>query len=243
MLNVFLVACSSSTSNNSFNSFFANGPISTSIKSVQASLKDVNTQIDETPLSPKYRYLRIWINDQPALIVLGFTETDGTLIWYSSDKNVFKTYKDRYVGSVGFQYNWDNVFYQKVPSWDSILTASKKTSLASSKLAKLDPVPLATISQTRDVVNTYEFKVQDRLAVYPAKKPPPSIPSAASTLLKTKNLVWFKEVIESSSAKNTAYIQGYYGIEEIAPNRARFVFGHLCLQKNDCISWMPWGDK
>lgn len=240
-----------------------NNPFVTSINGIGDSFKDTNQIIEQAQLSKQYRYLRIWLSDSPALIVLGFIEPDKTLIWYSKDKNVFKTKSDRYVGSVGMAKRWDHVKFNDIPSWQELALASQKKPLVSSKKANVAPIPLASYTRIRSVNSNQETNIQERVGIYPIHTPsekgsfdflnlklnsaekfdalPSTLPSAAIKILQNKQLLWFTEVIESSTSKFTTSIRAYYALEVAQDGSVHFVFGHQCLGKEDCVSWMPWG--
>jgi hypothetical protein len=211
-------------------------------KNIKNQFQDVNQVIVKTPLVPHYKYLRIWLNEQPALLVLGYTEIDQTMVWYSSDLNVFRTRMDRYAGSTGFIHNWENVSMTRTMSWEKIVEIGQVRKKSYSSAYPRYPA-IASYTRKRDVMPRYEFGITEDVAVYQIPQQPQKITKAASELLQGKNLLWFTEVLENPNTNDSLKIQGFFAVERKSADQYELVFGQQCLQENYCIAWMPWSSS
>jgi hypothetical protein len=211
-------------------------------KTIENQFQDFNKTIVKTSLVPNYKYLRIWLNDQPALLVLGYTEIDQTLVWYSSDQNVFRTRIDRYAGSSGFVHNWENVSMTSSMSWRQIVEMEKtrpKKNLSEYPSFKA----IASYTRKRDVMPNYELGIIEDVVGYQIPQQPKNITKAASDLLQGRDLLWFTELLDPPQKKASLKIQGFFAVERKSSNQFEFVFGQQCLQENYCIAWMPWSSS
>ena len=60
-------------------------------ESLRLAFTNPNTVIDSSPINPNYRYLRADVNNNPALLVLGYVDADpdGPIdVWYSAMKEI-----------------------------------------------------------------------------------------------------------------------------------------------------------
>jgi len=75
---------------------------------VKLGFANPNTVIDQTPLNPNYRYLKVDVNDLPALLVLGYQDEafgQTTEVWYSAFKEVVQIQGGRLAGTQGLEVN------------------------------------------------------------------------------------------------------------------------------------------
>lgn len=243
-LSLLLVSCANQ-SNSFLSDSFKNSPFMASYQIIQESLVDSNDAIEHANLAPQFSYIRVWFNDQAAILALGFTETNQLETWYSADKNVFKTRQGRYAGSSGLEYNWESVHtIWPAPTWNQLLEASSKVKNTTDRDDPLAPTPLFTYARKRHDRSMMEFNIEEKVAIYALKNPPKGIPKAALPLIQPSSLQWFVERILTSNSKNTDAIVAYYALENSAISlSAKLVFSQQCFNPHYCISWMPWSKQ
>ena len=215
-------------------------------KTLRLGFKDTVAQIETSPLKNNLTYLRANINGLDVLLVRGYVDSDArglVDVWYSSDGSVMRIQEGRYLGSIGFDQNWQEVTRKDAPNLELLV----KDEIA--LLVKNSTAPIKTIKKyfsTQSYVGMPNYLVMrdERVsAVVLADKSPPlpdSIPSSFKKYLQNKELIWVAETPQPNDLfKKKGASFAWYGFVK---NKSGFeqVVGQQCLSKDFCITWTPW---
>ncbi len=180
-------------------------------------------------LNPALRYLRVTIDGQVSLFVLGELDasTDSntrapTEVWYSAEREVLRLRDGRVMGVAGFTPEWRNVELRGAPAW--------------AQLAGLNDA--VAYSRLRDVMPGYRYGIDDALSIRR------TLPPARSQLVgvDATSLAWFEETMAgkaSSNAGDTALPAARYAVE-LRAGQAAVVYGEQCLARDVCFTWQRW---
>jgi hypothetical protein len=214
-------------------------------KTMQMGFRDEAAQIEKSPLKNNLTYLRVNIHGLDVLLVKGYVDSDSrgrVDVWYSSDGSVMRIQQGRYLGSIGFDQNWQEVSRNDAPSLDLLLTAEMTLS------GKNPNVPLKTVkkyfsTQSYVAMPSYLVMRDERISAVISSTPPDSIPSSFKKYLQNKDLIWVSETPQPNDIfkkKGTSF--AWYGF--VKNNRGfEQVIGQQCLSKEFCITWTPWPVK
>ena len=178
--------------------------------------------VESATLNPDFRYLRVMIGGRTALLVLGYVDKDsrGPIeVWYSAEREVLKLQHGRVVGAVGMLTEWRNVGLSELPAW-SVLARER--------------APLRW-ERMRDVMPGYRYGVREALAL--AVVPAPE--KSALRDLDPKQLTWFEERTESSTAGDKALPPARYAVR-FGSGGETVVYGEQCLATEVCFTWQRW---
>ena len=191
-------------------------------------------------LNPALRYLRVTIDGQVSLFVLGELDADPrfagnpdgtpnvpTEVWYSAEREVLRLRDGRVMGVSGVTPEWRNVELRGAPAWAQL--AARNEAVAYSRL--------------RDVMPGYRYGINDALSIRRTQAP------ARSQLagIEAHRLAWFEESMataplsnaSSSSGGDTALPPARYALE-LRAGQATVVYGEQCLAKAVCFTWQRW---
>ncbi|MFZ5528362.1 MAG: YjbF family lipoprotein [Pseudomonadota bacterium] len=169
-------------------------------------------------LNPQYRYLRLTVNGQPTLLVLGYVDqADSSApvqVWYSGAGEVIRLRHGRLAGLVGTPTEWRDVRWpQGVPSWQGTLQR-----------------PSASYQRSLDQMPGYRLGVVQSLRLEALAKPGNT--AWAGTM--PADLRWFQE-----SASAGPYAPVRYAVR-FGPQGAEPVYGEQCLTPDLCLTWQTW---
>lgn len=191
-------------------------------------------------LNPALRYLRVTIDGQVSLFVLGNLDADPrpaanpdgtpnapTEVWYSAEREVLRLRDGRVMGVSGFTPEWRNVELRGAPAW--------------AQLAGLNDAMV--YSRLRDVMPGYRYGIHDPLTL--RRTQPPARSQLAG--LEANRLAWFEETrsaepssnAPSSNADDMALPPARYAVE-LRAGQATVVYGEQCLARNVCFTWQRW---
>lgn len=214
-------------------------PIQPTFRGIWQSLWNTDKTVGVT-LNPALRYLRVTIDGQVSLFVLGEVDADPrdaayadgtpkgpTEVWYSAEREVLRLRDGRVMGVSGFTPEWRNVEQRGAPAWASLA-------------ARNDAV---VFSRLRDVMPGYRYGIQDSLTL--RRTPPPARSQIAG--LDANRLAWFEETVaagpaanaSSSYAKDTVLPPARYAVE-LRAGQATVVYGEQCLATTVCFTWQRW---
>ena len=183
--------------------------------------RNTDNHFDRLQLNPQYRYLRVTVNHQSALLVLGYTEEhhDGPIeIWYSDSGQVLRLQNGRVLGTLGLAIDWLNVNYTPLPSWQEIAQSS----------------PIA-YQRKRDQMPGYRFGILESLSISPI--PPPT--TSEIVPISGKELRWYEEV--NSSHPDSSLPTRYAVLEK--DGEFKVMYSDQCLSTRFCLSWQVWPAK
>ena len=165
-------------------------------------------------LDPSFTYLKLSINDQESILVLGYENKDEQ-VWFSSDKAVFKTKNGALSGMSGFRINW-----QIVQNVDPI---------------KLPKIGLPTAyTRIRNTMPGYQFEVRESVLVGPLAHSP-TLPLGIRT---SPSWRWFSESVSSQyGGQKQAY--SYPGLMaiDISARPYQVMYAEQCLSPDYCLRW------
>lgn len=175
--------------------------------------------LTQQPLNPKYRYLRVTLNGQPVLLVLGYVDqADSSApvqVWYSGSGEVLRLQHGRLAGLVGTPTEWLDVRWpQGVPAWQ----------------VALQQMP-ATYARMLDQMPEYRLGTVQSLKIESVAMPKDTAWAGA---LPT-DVHWFQESVSSGAA----YPPARYGVK-MGAQGAEPVYGEQCIAADLCITWQTW---
>lgn len=174
--------------------------------------------VDQRPLNPDLRYLRVTVQGRTALMVLGYVEpapAGPVHTWYSSQGEVLRLQNGRIVGSAGLAVDWRAVRYAGLPSW-----------------SELSGRAVAEFERQRDEMPGYRYGMADRLLVRQVRAPAQAFLAG----LGTQELVWFEETVigPGRPLPSARYgLRQHNGVPTV-------VYGEQCLADHYCIAWQTW---
>lgn len=169
---------------------------------------------DVRPLSDGLSYLRLTVNGVPAMVALGYVDSDPlgrpVHVWYSSAGEVMRTQAGRLVGLVGTPVEWRQVaLASHTPEWADITQPT-------------------SFRRTVDVSPGYQWGLQHDLVVQPVPAPA----DTALSRLAPEQLRWFAEHEQHRRALPARYA--------VSPSTQRVVYGEQCLAPTFCLTWQTW---
>jgi hypothetical protein len=186
-------------------------------------------------LNPALRYLRVTIDGQVSLFVLGELDADPrhaanpdgalpvpTEVWYSGTREVVRLRDGRVTGVSGFTPEWRNVELRGAPAWAQL--AGRNDAVAYSRL--------------RDVMPGYRYGINDALSI--RRTPMPARSQLAG--IEAASLAWFEETmvgVTPANAGDAALPPARYAVE-LRAGQATVVYGEQCLAKAVCFTWQRW---
>ena len=99
------------------------------LKTFKSTFNNQSAVIENASLNKELSYLRVNVVGLDALLVKGYADQDknGAIdVWYSSDGSMMRLQKGRYLGSVGFDRNWQNVEFKDAPNLINIVEYFKR---------------------------------------------------------------------------------------------------------------------
>jgi len=179
---------------------------------------DSGQNIDQLPLNPQLDYLRVSLNGQVALMVLGYrehTQQGPVDTWYSSQGEVLKLQNGRILSTVGLALDWRDVRYQNLPTW---LEASTNTQ--------------RVFFRVRDQMPGYRFGITEQIAINPITAPKDAKLAGVSAV----QLRWLEEKVVSSP---NGLASARFGLHTHA-GVTQVIYGEQCLTESICIAWQKW---
>lgn len=174
-----------------------------------------NSAVENTPLSPDLRYLRLAVDGRVALLVLGYVTPDagGDIeVWYSAYGEVLKLRRGRIVGTAGLATDWRSVRLDRTPLWSSLSHGS------------------TTIVREHDEMPGYRIGIRETLAVSAI-----DAPAASEYVGNPEQLRWFEERSDSFD-----WAPSRYAIDISPTGREVPVYGEQCISKKLCLVWQRW---
>jgi hypothetical protein len=172
-------------------------------------------------LDPNLQYLKVTVNRQELLMVLGY-HFDDQQVWFSSDRAVLKTKKGYLLDLDGFEVNWHNI---QGPDLATVLLLKKPTAY----------------TRVRDQSPGYRVQIRESVLLTPLDGPPRDAPAG---LMQQQSLRWFKEEVRSRYAEQLSAepLPGFFAVDT-SQKPIRIVYGKQCLRMDYCIQWHTFEPK
>jgi hypothetical protein len=193
-----------------------------------------NTVIDETPLNPNYRYLKVEVNNRPALLVLGYEDNKknhGRAIWYSAFKEVIQIEGGRLAGSEGLDTNWTQVKLQNPPPFSKVLV---KPNIRRAYQPKYRYVRIRT------VMPGYQVNIRETVVMQALDSIPSDAPKELKDEKVNRDIRWVEETVLVPSQSKNPSITPLRAIYAIDSKTEQVIYGKQYLTPNDFISWLTW---
>lgn len=178
--------------------------------------------IDGSKLDPRYRYLRVTIEKNTTMMVLGEVDAHpaGPIeVWFSGLGEVLRLQQGRVVSLTGVFAEWPRVQWPEgTPDWALVLARGEAIEY----------------DRLRDVMPGYRYGVRDRLRLRPVLAP------ARSQLagVAPQNLHWFEEVMLSTTDRETLPPARY--ALSLAGGAPQVIYGEQCISPKLCFTWQRW---
>jgi len=199
------------------------------------ALTSPDTIIDQTPLNPKYRYLKVDANGQPALLVLGYIDTkknDAQEVWYSAFREVVEIKGGRLVNTEGLGINWTQVQLIDPPPLADAFNISNTSSNKRN--------PKFRFSRMRTVMPGYHVNIRETVVLEALTEIPSGIPKVLQNPESNRNIAWVQETVLIPPNNQNPSIKPLRAIYAIDINTKEVVFGKQYLSPTFYVSWLSW---
>ena len=198
-------------------------------------ISNPNTVIDETPLNPSFRYLKVDANGQPALLVLGYIDPKKNAqqdVWYSAFKEVVEIKGGRLASSEGLDVNWTEVDLSNAPALSEALAIPENT--------RSKRTPKFRYTRTRTVMPGYHVNIRETVIMQALDETPGDVPKVFRDPEKNIGIRWIEEIVLVPPTNQNPSVQPLRAIYAINTKTNEVIFGKQHLTKNFYVSWLIW---
>lgn len=194
-----------------------------------------SSAIDEAPLNPNYRYLKVDANGLLALLVLGYVDQkhkQSNDVWYSAFKDVVEIKGGRLANSEGMEINWTQVDIVDAPPLSEALTQ------VPGALNKRQPKYRYT--RTRTVMPGYRVNIRETVVMEALNEIPSDAPKVLRDPSSNADIRWVQETVLVPTASQNPSIKPLRAIYAIDTKTSTVVYGKQYLTPNFYVSWLTW---
>ena len=198
-------------------------------------ISNPNTVIDETPLNPSLRYLKVDANGQPALLVLGYIDSKKNAqqdVWYSAFKEVVEIKGGRLASSAGLEVNWTEVDLSNAPALSDVLAVTENT--------RSKRTPKLRYTRTRTVMPGYHVNIRETVIMQALDEIPSDAPKVFKDPEKNIGIRWVQETVLVPATNQNPHVQPLRAIYAINTKTNEVIFGKQYLNKKFYVSWLSW---
>ncbi len=200
-------------------------------------ISNPQTVIDQTPLNPNLRYLKVEANGQPALLVLGYVDRHQNAeraVWYSAFKEVIEIKEGRLVSTAGLDVNWTQVTWSDAPPLQAALTENN--------ISSKTPARKLRYTRERTVMPGYQVNIRETVVMEPLAQAPSDIPRQLKdpAIKNNADLRWVQETVLVSANNKNPSIKPLRAIYAIDRKTNAVVFGKQYLTPDYTLSWLSW---
>ena len=202
---------------------------------IKIGITSQNTIIDETPLNPKYRYLKVDANGLLALLVLGYVDQKQKSqhdVWYSAFKELVEIKDGRLGNTEGLEINWTEVTITEAPP----LIAALLTIEGSQK----QPVFKLRYARMRTVMPGYHVNVRETVVMEALNEIPGDAPKQLRDASANPDIRWVQETVLVPIQTQNPSIKPLRAIYAINTKTSEVVFGKQYLTPDYYVSWLSW---
>jgi hypothetical protein len=199
------------------------------------AISNPNTVIDEAPLNPSYRYLKVDANGIPALLVLGYLDQKKNTVqdvWYSAFKEVVEINEGRLANTEGLDINWTQVVLYDPPPLSEALTANQNLS---SKRK-----PQFRYKRMRTVMPGYHVNIRETVIMRALNETPSDAPKVFESPEGNVDIRWVEETVLVPANNQNPSIKPLRAIYAINSKTNEIVFGKQYLTPDYYVSWLSW---
>lgn len=200
-----------------------------------------NTIIDEAPLNPNYRYLKVDANGQPALLVLGYIDQKKRgpqEVWYSSFKEVVEINGGRLANTEGLDFNWTQVQLNDAPSFSEVLSNTANTANATNSSSKR--TPRYRYTRIRSVMPNYQVNIRETVIMQALNDIPSDAPKVFQDPKTNPDIRWMEETVLVPANNQNPSIKPLRAIYAINTKSNEVIFGKQYLTADFYVSWLSW---
>jgi len=205
------------------------------LETFKLSIANPNTAIDQIPINPRFRYLKVDANGIPALLVLGYNDTHSQGqrgVWYSAFKEVVELQGGRLVSTEGLDVNWTQVLIQDAPPLSDILPKNELSSKrARSKLRYI---------RTRTVMPGYHVNIRETVIMEALDEMPSDVPKQLRDSARNTDIRWVQETVLVPPQSNNPSIKPLKAVYAIDSKTGEVVYGKQQLRPDYFVSWLSW---
>lgn len=194
-----------------------------------------HSAIDNIALDPRYRYLKVEANGQPALLVLGYIDkkqNTASDIWYSAYKEVVEIKDGRLANTEGMEVNWTQV--------TSIDAPSLIEALSSTDGVKNKRNPKFRYSRMRTVMPGYHVNIRETVIMEALNETPSDAPKILQDANSNADIRWVQETVLVPPASQNPSIKPLRAIYAVNIKSGETIYGKQYLNENFYVSWLRW---
>ena len=205
------------------------------LETLKLGFANPNTAIDQTPLNPNLRYLKVDANGIPALLVLGYNDANPQgqrAVWYSAFKEVVELQGGRLVSTQGLDLNWTQVSIPDAPPLSSILPNNELNSKrARSKLRYI---------RIRTVMPGYYVNIRETVILEALDEMPSDVPKQLRDSANNANIRWVQETVLVPPESNNPSIKPLKAVYALDRTTGAVIYGKQYLRPDYFVSWLSW---
>lgn len=198
-------------------------------------ISNPNTIIDETPLNPNYRYLKVDANGLPALLVLGYVDQKQKSkhdVWYSAFKELVEINEGRLGNTEGLEVNWTEVAITDAPALIAALPKNEGV--------QKQPAFKLRYARTRTLMPGYHVNIRETVVMEALNEIPSDAPKQLKDAIANPDIRWVQETVLVPTQTQNPSIKPLKAIYAINTKTSEVVFGKQYLTPDFFVSWLSW---
>jgi hypothetical protein len=174
---------------------------------------------DSVKLNPAFQYIRVAVNKNVALLVLGYVDAEPqaeTEVWYSASKETIRLWRGRLAGTAGLNTDWRSVRFTDVPSFKSAMQGS------------------ASYRRQRDVMPGYVVGAREQVLIRPI-----AVPQKTNLVgVPAQSLQWFEELTAPEGLAPTLPPARF--AVDMSGSQERVIYSEQCISAQFCLTLQAW---
>jgi hypothetical protein len=212
------------------------------LETFRLGITNPNTVIDQTPLNPNFRYLKVEANGLPALLVLGYVDQYKSArhdVWYSAFKEVVELKEGRLGSTEGLELNWTQVkLIDAPPIADALITIDDAQSARLSRSNQFRQKLRYT--RIRTVMPGYYVNIRETVVMQALDSPPSGIPKQLRNPQVSADIRWVEETVLVPPHSQNPSIKPLRAIYAVDIKTKEVVYGKQYLTPDFYVSWLTW---
>jgi hypothetical protein len=212
------------------------------LETFKLGITNPNTVIDQTPLNPNFRYLKVEANGLPALLVLGYLDQHKSArhdVWYSAFKEVVELKEGRLGNTEGLELNWTQVkLIDAPPIADALINIDDAQSARSSRSNQFRQKLRYT--RIRTVMPGYHVNIRETVIMQALDSAPSGIPKQLRDPQINANIRWVEETVLVPPHSQNPSIKPLRAIYAVDIKTKEVIYGKQYLTPDFYVSWLTW---